>query len=90
MQRDDRDLDLRALGPDHLDGAVALSRARRAGRIARRTGSWSLGLSRGIAALDGDRVVGTVLVTPFGTDCATINMVIVDPRLARPRPRPRD
>ncbi|MFB2604248.1 GNAT family N-acetyltransferase, partial [Rhizobium phaseoli] len=34
--------------------------------------------SDGMVALEDDRVVGTVLVTPYQQDCATINMVIVD------------
>jgi predicted N-acetyltransferase YhbS len=37
-----------------------------------------LELSEGAVALDADgRVVGTILATPFGQDCAAINMVIV-------------
>jgi predicted N-acetyltransferase YhbS len=39
----------------------------------------SLALSQGFAALSDDgAVVGTILMTPFGCEAATINMVIVD------------
>ncbi|PYE84290.1 GNAT family N-acetyltransferase [Pseudoroseicyclus aestuarii] len=38
----------------------------------------SLRLSQGWVALDGDVVVGTALLTPFGPDLGTVNMVIVD------------
>jgi GNAT superfamily N-acetyltransferase len=64
-----------ALTPAHLDGAVALSRAE----------GWPyrpedcaliLGLSRGIAALDGDRLIGTALATPF-EPAGTLSMIIV-------------
>lgn len=60
----------------HLDGALSLSVE--AGWPHRRQ-DWEmvLQLSVGVVALDGTRVVGTVLATPFGTDSATINMVIV-------------
>lgn len=63
--------------PDHLTAAVALSR--QAG-WPHRTEDWqmALALSEGMVALEVDRVVGTVLVTPYKQDCATINMVIVD------------
>ncbi|MBX4927266.1 putative N-acetyltransferase YhbS [Rhizobium binae] len=62
--------------PDHLDAAVALSR--QAG-WPHRAEDWqmALALSDGMVAIEGDRVVGTVLVTPYKQDCATINMVIV-------------
>lgn len=63
-------------GAEHLDGAVALSR--QAG-WPHRLEDWTLllGLSRGFVALAGSRVVGTIMLTPFG-QAATINMVIVD------------
>ena len=53
------------LMPAHLDGAVALSRAE---GWPHRLEDWALilGLSRGIAAFDGDRLVGTAMATPFG------------------------
>ncbi|ANL69530.1 GCN5-related N-acetyltransferase protein (plasmid) [Rhizobium phaseoli] len=62
---------------DHLAAAVALSK--QAG-WPHRTEDWqmALALSDGMIALEDDRVVGTVLVTPYKQDCATINMVIVD------------
>ncbi|MBB4506666.1 GNAT family N-acetyltransferase [Rhizobium leguminosarum] len=64
-------------GPDHLEAAVALSR--QAG-WPHRTEDWqlALALSDGMVAVEDGRVVGTVLVTPYKRDCATINMVIVD------------
>ncbi|HTQ83780.1 MAG TPA: GNAT family N-acetyltransferase [Pseudolabrys sp.] len=63
-------------GAEHLDGAVALSR--QAG-WPHRLEDWAmlLGLSRGFVALEESRVVGTIMLTPFG-QAATINMVIVD------------
>ena len=64
-----------ALTPAHLNGAVALSRAE---GWPHRPEDWALilGLSRGIAALDADRVIGTALATPFG-QAGTLNMIIV-------------
>jgi predicted GNAT family acetyltransferase len=35
-------------------------------------------VSRGIVALEEERVVATIMMTPYGDDAATINMVIVD------------
>jgi predicted N-acetyltransferase YhbS len=60
----------------HIEGALALSR--QAGWPHRRV-DWemALALSIGVVALDGKRVVGTTLTTRYGSDCATINMVIV-------------
>uniref|UniRef100_UPI003BAD0516 GNAT family N-acetyltransferase n=1 Tax=Stappia sp. TaxID=1870903 RepID=UPI003BAD0516 len=59
----------------HIEGALALSRE--AGWPHTRD-DWSffLALSRGLAMLDGDDVVATTLVTPFGP-VATVNMVLV-------------
>jgi GNAT superfamily N-acetyltransferase len=71
-------IDLVAFGPEHIDGAVALSRAE---SWPHRREDWMLAqaLSAGVVALDADgRVTGTTLVTPYAADCATINMVIVD------------
>ena len=65
-------------GPEHLDSAVRLSR--QAGWPHRQE-DWRLCLavSQGFAAIGGPgEVVGTILLTPYGRDCATINMVIVD------------
>jgi predicted N-acetyltransferase YhbS len=72
-----RQIEIAAFRPDHLDAAVALSR--QAG-WPHRTEDWqmALALSEGIVAIEDDRVVGTVLVTPYKQDCATINMDIVD------------
>ena len=41
---------------------------------------WELvqSVSQGIVALDEERVVATIMMTPYGDDAATINMVIVD------------
>lgn len=63
--------------PEHLDGAVALSS--QAG-WPHRWEDWAmtLALSTGFVALEGERVVGTTLVTRYGDAAATINMVIVD------------
>ena len=69
---------IQAFGPDHIAGAVALSRQE---NWPHRPQDWqmALQLSSGAVALDDDgRVVGTILVTPYGMDCAMINMVIVD------------
>jgi predicted N-acetyltransferase YhbS len=71
-------IDLVAFGPDHIEGAIALSR--QAG-WPHRLEDWQMALavSGGVVAVEeGRRVVGTVLVTSYGDDCATINMVIVD------------
>jgi predicted N-acetyltransferase YhbS len=59
----------------HLDGAHRLSVE---ARWPHRREDWALimDLSQGVAALDGEQVVGTAFVTPFGR-VATINMVIV-------------
>ncbi len=69
-------IDLVAFDETHLDGAVLLSRE--AGWPHRRE-DWAmvLALSEGFVALQGDTVVGTAMMTPFGGDVATINMVIV-------------
>ncbi|MCA1490397.1 GNAT family N-acetyltransferase [Ensifer sp. NBAIM29] len=72
-----RQIDLITFSPEHLDAAVGLSR--QAG-WPHRPEDWQmvLALSEGIVALEDDRIVGTVLVTSYKEDCATINMVIVD------------
>ncbi|MDK4734865.1 GNAT family N-acetyltransferase [Rhizobium sp. CNPSo 3490] len=72
-----RQIEIAAFSPDHLKAAVALSR--QAG-WPHRPQDWqmALALSEGVVAIENDRVVGTVLVTPYRQDCATINMVIVD------------
>ncbi len=72
------EFDIVAFGPEHIDGALALTRAE---CWPHRREDWMLvqQLSTGVAAIDSDgRVTGTTLVTPYGDDCATINMVIVD------------
>lgn len=72
-----RQIDLIPFSPEHLDAAVGLSR--QAG-WPHRPEDWqmALALSKGVVAVEGDRTVGTVLVTSYKEDCATINMVIVD------------
>lgn len=74
-------LDLVAFGPQHIDAAVALSRQ---ANWPHRPEDWRFvhALSSGVVALDDQgKVAGTILVTPYGADCATINMVIVDERM---------
>lgn len=70
------DIELQAFGRDHIEGAVALSRQE---NWPHRPQDWQMALllSRGVVALDDQgRVTGTILVTPYGVDCAMINMVI--------------
>ena len=72
------EIQLQAFGPDHIEGAVALSRQE---NWPHRPQDWqmALRLSSGVVALDDQgRVTGTILVTPYGAACAMINMVIVD------------
>jgi predicted N-acetyltransferase YhbS len=68
---------LETMTPEHLDGAVELSRQV---KWPHRREDWELvqSISQGIVALDEDRVVATIMMTPYGDDAATINMVIVD------------
>ena len=64
--------------PEHLGGAVRLSRM--AG-WPHRPEDWqlALALSEGFVAIGGSgEVVGTILLTAYERDCATVNMVIVD------------
>jgi GNAT superfamily N-acetyltransferase len=72
-------IDLVAFGPEHLKGAHLLSQQ---ANWPHRPEDWrtTLALSKGFAAVSdqGSRVVGTVLVTPYRNDAATINMVIVE------------
>ncbi|QWW71103.1 GNAT family N-acetyltransferase [Rhizobium sp. WYJ-E13] len=73
-----KQIDLVTFGPEHLDGAVALSRAE---SWPHRPEDWAMvqQLSAGVAVVDDQgRVTGTTFMTPFGDDYATINMVIVD------------
>jgi len=72
------DINLVSFTPEHIDGALALSRQ---AKWPHRAEDWHLvlRLSQGVAAVDETgRVAGTILMTPYGDDCATINMVIVD------------
>ncbi|SFJ71064.1 GNAT family N-acetyltransferase [Bradyrhizobium sp. cf659] len=72
-------ISLTTFRPEHLDGALRLSRQ---ANWPHRLEDWqlALGLSTGLVALDADTttVLGTVLMTPYKQDLATINMVIVD------------
>ena len=73
---DQEAIDLVAFDESHLDEAVLLSRE--AGWPHRRE-DWAmlLALSEGFVATHGGKVVGTIMMTPFGDDCAAVNMVIV-------------
>jgi GNAT superfamily N-acetyltransferase len=72
-------ISLSTFRPEHLEGALRLSR--QAG-WPHRLDDWQLALdmSTGFVALDADAatVLGTVLMTPYKRDVATVNMVIVD------------
>jgi GNAT superfamily N-acetyltransferase len=65
--------------PDHLPGAVRLSQQ---AQWPHRSEDWALTLtqSRGVVAIEQDRVVGTAIASLFG-DVATLNMIIVDEAL---------
>ncbi|RFB79815.1 GNAT family N-acetyltransferase [Methylovirgula sp. 4M-Z18] len=74
-------IELTAFEPSHLDGALRLSQQ---AKWPHRLEDWqmALALSKGVVAVEaGGHVVGTVLVTPYKSDCATINMVIVDEKM---------
>lgn len=64
------------MGPEHLDGAMALSRAE--GWPHRRE-DWALILTRseGVVALEEGQVVATAIAVPFGP-VATLGMILVD------------
>lgn len=65
-------------GPEHLDGAWRLSQQ---AKWPHRREDWAMGLalSQGFVAVTAaGAMVGTVLLTPYKHDTATINMVIVD------------
>ncbi|EJN15972.1 putative acyltransferase [Bradyrhizobium sp. YR681] len=72
-------ISLTTFHPEHLEGALRLSRQ---AKWPHRLDDWQLALhlSTGFVALDANAatVVGTVLMTPYKRDVATINMVIVD------------
>ncbi|UVC12274.1 GNAT family N-acetyltransferase (plasmid) [Rhizobium sp. TH2] len=70
-------IDVVPFGTQHLEGALALSR--QAG-WPHRLADWemALALSTGVVVLENEKVVGTTLTTRYGSDCATINMVVVD------------
>lgn len=65
-----------SFGERHIPGAHALSQSV---QWPHRPEDWALflSLSQGAVALEGDRVIATALVTPFG-QVATANMIIVD------------
>lgn len=70
-------IDLVEFKPHHLEGALALSQQ---AQWPHRIEDWAMGssLSKGVAAVHKDRVLGTAMATLYGDDVATINMVIVD------------
>ncbi|WP_431324059.1 GNAT family N-acetyltransferase [Rhizobium sp. YTU87027] len=71
-------IDLVAFAPQHIEEAITLSRQ---AKWPHRSEDWHLvlELSAGAVALDDEgKVAGTILMTPYGSDCATISMVIVD------------
>ncbi|TIU08996.1 MAG: GNAT family N-acetyltransferase [Mesorhizobium sp.] len=72
-----RQIILEEMTAGHLQGAVELSRQV---EWPHRREDWELAqsVSRGIVALEEERVVATIMMTPYGDDAATINMVIVD------------
>lgn len=61
----------------HVPGAVELSRHV---NWPHRPEDWELNrsISSGVVGLDDGRVVASIMMTPYGDDAATINMVIVD------------
>ncbi|TNC67215.1 GNAT family N-acetyltransferase [Rubellimicrobium roseum] len=67
------------MGPEHLDGAMALSLAE---GWPHRLEDWALILSQseGVVAIDGQQVVATAIAIPFGP-VATLGMILVDRRL---------
>lgn len=72
------DIEIKAFAAEHLAAAVRLSKE--AG-WPHRLEDWQVAqqLSEGVVAVEANgNVVGTALLTPYGSDCATINMVIVD------------
>jgi GNAT superfamily N-acetyltransferase len=70
-------IDLVELTTAHLEGALSLSQQ---AQWPHRLEDWAMGLSlsKGVAAVHKDRVLGTAMATLYGDDVATINMVIVD------------
>ncbi|MFN3207393.1 MAG: GNAT family N-acetyltransferase [Roseovarius sp.] len=73
---DESSLEIRPFGPEHIPGALALSRQT---GWPHRAEDWALGLavSEGVVAMDHDRVVGTAKCGRFG-DVALLHMIIVD------------
>jgi GNAT superfamily N-acetyltransferase len=72
------EIEFQAFGPEHIEGAVALSRVE---KWPHRPEDWQMALQLGLGAVALDKtghIVGTILVTPYGKDFATISMVIVD------------
>ncbi|TIX80533.1 MAG: GNAT family N-acetyltransferase, partial [Mesorhizobium sp.] len=72
-----RQIILEEMTAGHLEGAVELSRQV---EWPHRREDWELAqsVSRGIVALEEERVVATIMMTPYGDNAAAINMVIVD------------
>lgn len=72
-----RQILLEEMTAGHLEGAVELSRQV---NWPHRREDWELAqsVSRGIVALEQERVVATIMMTPYGDNAVAINMVIVD------------
>ncbi|GGE14737.1 Acetyltransferase (GNAT) domain-containing protein [Gemmobacter megaterium] len=65
------------LDATHLDAAQRLS-AQESWPHRREEWAFLLAMGPGFGILAGDRLVGTAVLTPYGTDAATCNMIIVD------------
>lgn len=74
------DLVLTRLDPSHLPAAHALSAGE---KWPHRAEEWDflLAISTGFGIMADGRLVGTALLTPYGADAATCNMIIVDPAM---------
>lgn len=72
------DITICDLGPQHLAAAHRLSMQE---SWPHRAEDWALqlSLSRGLAAVTDGRLIGTALLTPYGDNAATCNMIIVAP-----------
>jgi GNAT superfamily N-acetyltransferase len=72
-------LTFKTLNNEHLSGALRMSRDV---SWPHRLEDWAFvaGISNGVVAMEGDRVVATALATPFGP-VGTVNMIIVDAAL---------
>ncbi|RVC58349.1 N-acetyltransferase, partial [Mesorhizobium sp. M4B.F.Ca.ET.088.02.2.1] len=73
---------IKLLEQEHLPAALVLSRA---AKWPHRLQEWkfALSLGRGLAAMDGDSLVGTTIWYPFDQKYATFGMVVVAPSMRR-------